>query len=67
MARKKKKGRAGRDRVSDKISVLMREGDDQRQAVAKALSMERAGRLRKGGVYVRKVRSKRRHAYSGRG
>lgn len=39
--------------VSDKIKVLMHEGTPQRQAVAEALSMERAGRLRPGGVYVR--------------
>ena len=39
-------------RVSEKIPVLRREGIPQRQAVAEAISMERAGRLRRGGVYV---------------
>jgi len=42
----------GADMVGDKISVLMHEGVPQKQAVAEALSMKRAGRLRKGGVYV---------------
>lgn len=53
--RKGPKTAEGRKRVSDKIRVLMREDGSipQRQAVAEALSMERAGRLRKGGGYVR--------------
>jgi hypothetical protein len=42
------------DLVSQKISKLVHEGKPQRQAVAMALSMKRAGRLREGGVYVRK-------------
>lgn len=40
--------------VSDKIKVLKGEGKAQNVAVATALSMERAGRLRPGGRYVRK-------------
>lgn len=39
--------------VGDKIKVLRSENVPQRQAVAMSLSMERAGRLRPGGVYVR--------------
>lgn len=38
--------------VSEKIKKLMAEGKSQEQAVAMALSMEREGRLRPGGVYV---------------
>lgn len=38
--------------VGQKINALRTEGVPQRQAVAEALSMERAGRLRPGGVYV---------------
>lgn len=52
-------GKAGRRRVSDKISVLVREGTPQRQAVAEALSMERRGRLRSGGRYIRKHKGRR--------
>lgn len=44
--------KACRDRVSAKIAALVDEGKPQRQAVAMALSMEQAGRLRAGGVYV---------------
>jgi len=47
-------------RVSEKISRLMREENvPQRQAVAMSLSMERSGRLGRGGKYFRKG-SKRR-------
>lgn len=46
--------RASRKRVSDKIRVLRAENIPERQAVAEALSMERAGRLRSGGRYIRK-------------
>jgi hypothetical protein len=45
--------------VGDKISVLRKEGTPQKQAVAMALSMKRAGRLRPGGVYVHKRKSSR--------
>jgi hypothetical protein len=38
--------------VSDKIRVLRKENVPERQAIATALSMRRAGRLRPGGVYV---------------
>jgi len=41
-------------RVGDKIRTLEREGTPKRQAIAESLNMERAGRLRKGGRYVRK-------------
>jgi hypothetical protein len=44
--------------VSDKIRVLRNEGTPQKQAVATALSMQRAGRLRPGGVYVPAKKSK---------
>ena len=40
-------------RVSKKISILMHEGTPQKQAVATALSMKRAGRLTKEGGYIR--------------
>lgn len=40
--------------ASEKIPVLKAEGMPQKQAVATALNMARAGRLRPGGVYVRK-------------
>jgi hypothetical protein len=45
--------------VSLKISKLRREGTPQRQAVAEALSMQRAGRLTASGGY-RRVGKKRR-------
>ena len=50
--------------VSEKIKVLRDEKVPQRQAVATALSMGRAGRLRPGGIYVHKKRG--RHAGHGR-
>jgi hypothetical protein len=40
-------------RVGDKIRTLEREGTPRRQAVAESLSMEREGRLAKGGRYIR--------------
>jgi len=40
-------------RISQKIAVLLREGVPKKQAVAMAYSMERAGRLRKGGKYIK--------------
>jgi hypothetical protein len=48
---KRKKGRTA---VGKKISKLMHEGESQPQAVATALSMQRAGRLTPGGGYIRK-------------
>lgn len=51
-------------RVSAKIKILRDEGDPQNQAVAKALSMERAGRLGPNGEY-RHVGSKRGGARGG--
>lgn len=38
--------------VGEKIKVLRAEGIPENQAVAMALSMAKAGRLRPGGVYV---------------
>lgn len=62
MAKKKKSEK--NKRVSEKISVLRREGEPEDQAVATALNMERRGRLRRGGKYVhvggRKSRKSRR-------
>lgn len=40
--------------VSKKISHLMSEGKNQKQAVATAISMKKAGRLTKGGGYKKK-------------
>lgn len=56
MARKKKEKNR---RVGDKIRVLEREGEKPDQAIATSLSMERAGRLRKGGRYVHKRKGRR--------
>jgi len=55
MKGKKKKNK----RVGEKISLLRHEGVPQDQAVATSLSMERSGRLRSGGRYIHKRRSKR--------
>jgi hypothetical protein len=44
---------AGKSLVSQKISVLRHEGIPQRQSVAMAINMGKAGRLRQGGKYVR--------------
>jgi len=43
----------GKTAVSKKIGHLVREGTPQRQAVAMAMSMQRAGRLTKSGDYKR--------------
>lgn len=50
-----------RTRVSKKISHLRHEGVPQQQAVAEALSMERAGRITPSGGY-RHAKKKKRHA-----
>lgn len=50
----------GRRRVGDKIRVLRREGEPEKQAVATALNMERSGRLREGGRYIHVSRSRSR-------
>jgi hypothetical protein len=47
-------------RVSEKISLLRREGEPEDQAVATALSMERKHRLGRGGKYRHVKRSKKR-------
>jgi hypothetical protein len=49
---------AKKSAVSKKISKLVREGVSQKQAVAEALSMKRAGRLTKSGGY-RRVKGKK--------
>jgi hypothetical protein len=54
MARKRK-----RTLVSDKISKLRHEGVPQQQAIAMSMSMNRAGRLRKGGKYVHARKGRR--------
>jgi hypothetical protein len=41
------------DAVGKKVALLVREGMKQKQAVAVALDMERAGRLTASGDYVR--------------
>ena len=51
---KKGKSKKKKSRVSKKISHLVGEGVPQKQAVAEALSMERAGRLTESGGYRRK-------------
>jgi len=63
---RRKMSPAARDKVSDKISILRHEGDRPDVAVAKSLSMQRAGRLRKGGRYVHVRGGKRRHHISTR-
>lgn len=57
--RKKIRGRKARSRVSDKIRVLRHENVPRDQAIAMSLSMERAGRLRPGGKYVRAKKKRR--------
>jgi hypothetical protein len=47
-----------RGAVGKKISKLVHEGKSQKQAVATALSMKRAGRLTKEGGYKRVKRKK---------
>lgn len=51
----KKPRKAGKHKTPEgkKISTLVDEGVPQRQAVAEALSMKRAGRLTKEGGYIR--------------
>ena len=66
----KKKGRRkmpreAQKRVSEKIEVLRRGGEDPRQAAATAYSMERAGRLRRHGEYVH-VRARGKRKSTGR-
>jgi hypothetical protein len=51
--KKKAKRNPGDGAVSKKIGHLVREGKPQKQAVATALSMKRAGRLTPGGGYKR--------------
>ena len=46
-------------RISEKIPVLMKEGKTQKQAIGEAYGMEREGRLRRGGIYIRA--GKKRH------
>ena len=57
MSKRKRKGRSAE---SAKISKLVREGVPQKQAVAEALSMKRAGRLTKSGGYIRAGKRKKR-------
>tara|TARA_R100000808_G_C2119433_1_gene131101 strand:- start:928 stop:1104 length:177 start_codon:yes stop_codon:yes gene_type:complete len=45
--------------LSKKISHLMSEGKSQKQAVATALSMKKAGRLTKDGGYRKKKTTRR--------
>lgn len=62
--KKKKKDTEKNKRVSEKISKLRHEGEPEDKSVAMALSMERHGRLHRGGKYVpvpkRKARKVRR-------
>lgn len=55
MSRRKRKGEAQK-RVSEKIRLLRHEGKTAEQAAGEAYGMERSGRLRRGGRYVRKQR-----------
>lgn len=63
MARKKKEKNR---RVGDKIRVLRKENVPEKQAVATALSMERAGRLKRGGKYVHVSKASKRRRRAGR-
>ena len=56
MSHRKDKNR----RVGDKIRVLEKEGEKPSQAIATSLNMEREGRLKKGGRYVRASKRGRR-------
>lgn len=56
---KRKVGKAGQSRVSKKIRHLVKEGTPQKQAVATALSMERADRITPAGGYRRVKKGKK--------
>ena len=45
-------------RISEKIALLRREGKSASEAAGEAYGMERSGRLRRGGRYVRKGKRK---------
>lgn len=53
------KRKASRKRVGEKIRVLEHEGTKHSQAIATALSMERSGRLRRGGRYIHKRKGRK--------
>jgi hypothetical protein len=52
------KRKASQRRISDKIAVLRREGKSASEAAGAAYGMEREGRLKSGGRYVRKGKRK---------
>jgi hypothetical protein len=52
------KRKASQRRISDKIAVLRREGKSASEAAGAAYEMEREGRLKSGGRYVRKGKRK---------
>lgn len=52
------KRKASQHRISDKIAVLRREGKSASEAAGAAYGMEREGRLKSGGRYVRKGKRK---------
>jgi len=56
---RRKLGRGGQLRVSEKIAVLRREGKTAEEAAGAAYGMERSGRLRSGGRYVHVGRKRR--------
>ena len=58
---KRKSRRKPRSPEGKKISLLVREGVPQKQAVAEALSMKRAGRLTPSGGYKRAKKRSKRH------
>lgn len=55
-----RKKRGKNSRISAKIKVLRDEGKDAEQAAGMAYGMEREGRLRSGGRYIRSRKSRRR-------
>lgn len=59
MKKVSKKKRAKNQRISDKIELLKREGKSTDQAAGEAYGMERSGRLRAGGKYIRKRRGRK--------
>ena len=61
----RKLSRQAQKRVSSKIAVLRREGKSEREAAGVAYGMERSGRLRSGGRYVRKHGKTRKHTARG--